>query len=211
MRRMNWRTAFISAAILLFVLAAGCLGSCASTDPTKRKLKEFRRSNWALLIIDIQKGYLPFHHQGTVIRNTLLLREAADEAGAPVIYIRQNDGIAKQGTTAWEFHQAITPREKDYIVDKERPSGFSGTNLEDLLRDLEIGTLTAVGISTTHCYASTVIDAASRGYNVVVPTDGHSNSYPNAQELINAYNERFAAQNNMVVLPAKEIEIPRRR
>ncbi len=199
--------------LILCMLTAGILLliGCRTVGPQELKIKEFRRTGWALVIIDIQKGYMPFYNQSQVIRNVLKLRNEADEAGVPVIYIRNNDGIAKKGTTPWDFHQAITPREEDFIIDKEYPSGFTDTGLEELLRDEEVATLVSTGISTSHCFASTVYDAAARGFNVVVVSDGHSNQYSNARTLIDSYNERFSGSEKIAVIPSGEIRFPRKR
>jgi len=197
--------------LVFMVTMLAVLAGCVSPDAEVLKMRELRRTNWAFVIIDIQKAYLPFFNQGKVIQAALSLRGKADEAGVPVIYLRQNDSDVRPGTSSWEFHPSISPRDTDIVIDKEYPSGFTGTTLSDVMTEFGIETIAAVGISTGHCYAATVYDAVNRGYNVIVVSDGHSNHYPNARELIDSYNVRFADQEAILVVPSGDIDIPGRR
>ncbi|MBI9108938.1 MAG: cysteine hydrolase [Spirochaetales bacterium] len=181
------------------------------TDLQKLKMKDFRKTSWALLIIDLQKAYMPFYLQGHVIGAVLSLREAADEAGVPVIYIRDNNETVKEGRPGWDFYQALAPRDNEIVIDKHTSSGFIDTDLEDILSGFSVETLVLTGISTTHCYAATLYDGLSRGYNIIVVADGHSNHYPNAPVLINSFNERLTVMDKVAVLDSEEIIFPRQR
>jgi nicotinamidase/pyrazinamidase len=53
----------------------------------------------------------------------------------------------------------------------EAYSGFEGTNLEQMLKDLEIERIFVGGVATDYCVLNTVKDAAARGFRVVLLQD----------------------------------------
>lgn len=59
----------------------------------------------------------------------------------------------------------------DYVVPKRRYSGFFGTDLDMLLRELGIDTVIMTGLHTHMCVRHTSADAYCYGYNVVVASD----------------------------------------
>lgn len=183
------------------------LASCGPRDPQEAKLKEFAKEPAALLILDMQNVYLPVYRQSILIQTIAKLRISADEAGIPVVYIRQTSAGLPADSKSLAIHPALKPREGETVIDKERPSAFYNTNLEEVLLFQNIKTLIVTGIATPHCYAATVIDGASRGFNIIIPEKGHSTAEPNAKTLIEAYNARWAEKENMAVVPAERITI----
>ena len=200
------KVAILAAAVIAATVSA--VSGCATPGEQEVRMRGFRDTGWAFIIVDIQGGLMPFYNQGGVIRAVSNLREKAYETGTPVIYIRHCGSSTRRGTESWRIHRSIKPRDGDILIDKEYPSGFTGTALAEILDELGVGTVVAAGISTCHCYSATVYDALVQGYNVVVAADGHSNHYPNARELIDSYNEQFAGQENAAVLPSAGISFP---
>ena len=120
------------------------------------------------------------------------LIEAARAAGVPVIYTRyifradyadggilvkyllpalgESDHLAA-GTHDIEVVAALAPHEGDYVVDKNRPSGFYATGLEPILNGLDINSLVVCGVTTNCCVETTVRDASQRDYKTFVVTD----------------------------------------
>lgn len=60
----------------------------------------------------------------------------------------------------------------DYIVEKNKDSGFYETELDNVLKKLQIETVIVTGMQTQICVQTTAADAFFRGYKVVVPEDG---------------------------------------
>jgi biuret amidohydrolase len=58
-----------------------------------------------------------------------------------------------------------------YVRTKKRLSGFYPTDLEFLLRQLDVDNLVITGTYTDACDLSTAFDAANRDYRVIVPRD----------------------------------------
>lgn len=65
----------------------------------------------------------------------------------------------------------LAPRAGDRIVDKHRYSGFFETDLDAILREMEITTLVFTGCTTSVCVESTLRDAFFRDYKCLILTD----------------------------------------
>jgi nicotinamidase-related amidase len=75
------------------------------------------------------------------------------------------------GSTGQEIIPELAPQEGDLVVKKYRSSGFSGTNLDLLLRSNGIKSVVMTGCTTEGCVESTARDALFNDYYVVVAED----------------------------------------
>ncbi len=113
----------------------------------------------------------------------LTLRDAADAAGMPVIYVNDNNGqwhserdrliedtLAKGGPGT-RLTEALRPRENDYFIIKPQFSGFYATNLPVLLPQLGVSRLVLAGVAADICVLFTAADAHMRQYELWVPRD----------------------------------------
>ncbi len=78
---------------------------------------------------------------------------------------------ALRGTPGAEVIDELKPQKSDYIVLKRRYSGFLGTDLDLLLKELGVEELIITGILTNICVLFTTADAFMRGYRVIIPKD----------------------------------------
>lgn len=69
------------------------------------------------------------------------------------------------------FLPELAPIGDELVFDKTTGSPFTSTSIEYVLRNLGTRTLVVVGVVTTGCVLSTVIDAAERGFDVVLVED----------------------------------------
>jgi nicotinamidase-related amidase len=108
----------------------------------------------------------------------LALRDQADTAGIPVIYVNDNFGewhseksrlVEHAGERLTEL--GLAPRERDYFIIKPQFSGFYATNLPVLLPKLGATRLVLTGIATDICVLFTAADAHMRDYAIWVPED----------------------------------------
>jgi len=76
-----------------------------------------------------------------------------------------------EGTNGVEIYADLTPKPEDFVVQKRRYSSFHGTDLEVLLKGLDVNTVIIAGVATNVCVHATAIDAQQRDYNVVVLSD----------------------------------------
>ena len=91
-------------------------------------------------------------------------------------------------STRWVDLMVETDPERDlYVRTKKRLSGFYPTDLEFLLRQLDVDTIVITGAYTDCCDISTAFDAANRDFRVIVPRDivaGYSEEAENSALLI---------------------------
>jgi nicotinamidase-related amidase len=73
-------------------------------------------------------------------------------------------GAFKRGSEEATIYQSLAPEDQDIVVRKVRVSAFSGSDLEILLRALDIDTLILPGISTGGVVLSTVCEAADKTF-----------------------------------------------
>jgi nicotinamidase-related amidase len=99
--------------------------------------------------------------------------------GAPEISANNKGFIASRARfTAinpqeWlKIHPDLEPAEDEIIVTKRRISAFTGSDLEVVLRALEIRHLVLAGIATSGVVLSTVREAADKDFRLTVLADG---------------------------------------
>lgn len=149
----------------------------------------------ALILIDVQKGELTPDEIGIPIMagaperhdRARAILAAAREAGVPPVFIqevhkrtlvdfgRELDGAegvhCLEGDRSTELAEGLEPREEEYLIRKRRYSAFFATELDLVLRSLEIQTLVLIGALTDVCVHLTFADAHQHDYHVRVVTD----------------------------------------
>ncbi|MBF0277151.1 MAG: cysteine hydrolase [SAR324 cluster bacterium] len=110
---------------------------------------------------------------------------AVRESGGTVVFVndchhpglREDREYSKRTphcvTGSWgaQVVDSLNRHSDDFQVAKHRYSGFFGTDLDLILKDMRIATLIVIGVVTNICVRSTVHDAFFNGYHVVVPED----------------------------------------
>ena len=150
----------------------------------------------ALLVIDTQKEVL--HPKGTLrgdlprVADGLLdavrtLVDWARRQDVPIIWVRMAfrpgyvdaplsvretatdlAGRLIDGSWGAEIVDGIGRRDEDIVITKKRPSAFFGTDLDWVLRGLDVERIIVAGTSTNWAVESTVRDADSLDYRVVI-------------------------------------------
>jgi ureidoacrylate peracid hydrolase len=125
-----------------------------------------------------------------VVAPIAALADRARTARVPVLWVRADYSPDKvpphmtlkaheRGTAAPFCHGGtwgagffeLRPANNEAVVDKHCFSAFIGTDLERRLRDAGIRTVVLAGVQTNVCIESSLRDAASLGFHVVVPAD----------------------------------------
>jgi len=104
---------------------------------------------------------------------------------------------AIMGTQGAEIIEELRPQEEDFVVKKRRYSGFLGTDLDLLLRELRIEKIYIVGILTNICVFFTAAEASMRDYEVIV--------YADSVTTISEREHRFALAELRDVLKIKVV------
>lgn len=104
----------------------------------------------------------------------------AFRAGAPEISERNKSFSTISNKEMWtpgfaaqwaEIHPDVAPENGEPVVTKRRVSGFTGSDLEVILRAKNIEHLVLAGISTSGVVLSTVREAADKDYQLTVIAD----------------------------------------
>lgn len=111
------------------------------------------------------------------------LRDAADAAGVPTIYVNDNydqwhsersrliEYATRKEGDSHPLVRRLKPRDEDYFVIKPQFSGFYSTNLPVLLPRLGASRLIITGVAADICVLFTAADAHMREYDLWVPSD----------------------------------------
>jgi nicotinamidase-related amidase len=143
-----------------------------------------------LIVIDMLNDYL----DGWEVPRREALVEAINELigtmrrrSRPVIWVRQEfepdlrDAFAEmrargisttiKGTRGSEILSGLAVSPADTVIIKKRYSGFFGTNLDEVLREMAPDAVVLAGINTHACIRTTAIDAYQRDWPVVLAAD----------------------------------------
>ena len=80
----------------------------------------------------------------------------------------RNGLVEVMGTRGAEIVSELAPLPTEHVIQKRRPSGFFGTDLDLLLRSYKVDTVLVAGASMSGCVRATVVDAFSHDYRVMV-------------------------------------------
>lgn len=153
----------------------------------------FKISQTALIVIDMQNDFLlddaPICCDGgiNIVKNIKILAEYFRKNNRPVIFTQEEHRKQKvdfgleleyeepehciEGTYGVDFYRYLKPLENDYLIKKRRYSAFFATDLDLLLRGLNVNTLILTGVATDVCVRATAQDAQQLGYYVIVPPE----------------------------------------
>ena len=145
-----------------------------------------------LMVVDMQNYFLdpasPTFTAGglAIMPNVARLIRAFRKRKLPVIYTAHGhkskdldggilgwwwEGMIIEGTKDAEIHPDLTPLPQEKVIRKHRYSAFYNTDLEIVLRCLQIRDLVITGVMTNLCCESTARDAYFRDYRVFFPMD----------------------------------------
>jgi nicotinamidase-related amidase len=165
----------------------------------------------ALLIIDMQEvlfqGEPARFDAAGVIQRIDRLAAAVRAARGMVVFIQHEDkGAFKPGTEGWEILPALTRLDADVVVGKRACDAFYETGLDEMLTRAGVRQVIVTGCATDFCVDTTIRAAASRDFEVVVATDGHTTKdrpHLGAQAIIQHHNWMWAN----LILPEREVSV----
>jgi nicotinamidase-related amidase len=142
------------------------------------------------------------------------LRERAQEARVPTVYVNDNFGRWRSDfrqilehvldSPGREIARLLEPRKEDYFVLKPKHSGFQFTTLDVLLEHLGAESLILTGVAGNFCVLFTAHDAYMRDYRIVVPRDCIASV---AEENDRYALEHMAQVTKADVRPSEEIDL----
>jgi nicotinamidase-related amidase len=129
----------------------------------------------ALLVIDVQNEYftgkLPVSYPQGSLENIMKAMDRAHISGIPIAVVQHTNpapdaATFRKGTPGWEVHDEIRQRNFNILVEKTLPGSFTGTGLEQWLKDQNVTTVTIAGYMTQMCCDTTARQAFHLGYGV---------------------------------------------
>jgi nicotinamidase-related amidase len=152
----------------------------------------------ALIVIDLQRGIVAVptvHPVEGVIANARRLADAFRSRHLPVVLVNVSGGAPGRTEQAlgaglarpegWdELIEELGARDDDILVTKYTWGAFTGTGLDEILRERGVTQVVVSGVATSAGVESTARQAHELGYNVTIATDAvtdrnidlHSNS-----------------------------------
>ena len=97
------------------------------------------------------------------------------ERRLPVIHIRHDStdltSPYRPGTSGNDFKPQVAPQPGEPVVDKRTNSAFIGTDLMDLLDELQVNQLVMTGVLLENSVEATARMAGNLGFYVIIPED----------------------------------------
>ncbi len=144
-----------------------------------------------------------------VLPNVRALQNAFREQGLEVIHTRiqslTQDGRdrgpghkrlklhAAPGSKEAEFLEQVAPVGDEIVINKTASGVFNATNIEYILRNLEITGLVIVGVYSNECVSTAIRDACDLGFHVTLISDATATVTPELQNAtITTMTDRYA-------------------
>ena len=147
------------------------------------------KTNQALLVMDMQMGIIAsLSNLPALLTNIKRAIDTARDQKIPVIYITvafrpgspeisSHNSFFSSSKTRFDsigfsdIHPDLEPNKGEYIVHKKRFSAFTGSDLEVLLRGLQVNHLVLTGVSTAGVVLSTTREAADKDFEITILSD----------------------------------------
>jgi nicotinamidase-related amidase len=129
----------------------------------------------ALLVIDVQNEYfggkLPVTYPAGSLENILKVMDAATANQIPVVVVQHtapqpDSKTFRRGSPEWELRPEVAGRPRDLLMEKNLPGSFTGTPLEEWVKDNGIDSVVISGYMTQMCCDTTARQALHLGLNV---------------------------------------------
>ncbi|HEY2685914.1 MAG TPA: isochorismatase family protein [Steroidobacteraceae bacterium] len=147
----------------------------------------------ALVIIDLQKGLMQYataHPVDAVVRHAAALADAFRRHRLPVVLVNAVGGApgrTEQKRPAGpfppgfsEFVPELNQQPSDHVVSKRTWGAFTGTGLDQRLKNLNVTQLVIAGVATSAGVESTARQAHEHGYHVTLAVDAMTDMNPDS-------------------------------
>jgi len=159
-------------------------------EQNKSKGSTFQPSHSALLVLDMQLYFLEASSHAyipsarAIIKGIVHLIEAYFNLGRPIVFTQHINNAEDAGMMALWWKDLITHQNpmsgiipeidssKGIVIHKSQYDAFYRTQLEGLLRSMEVTQLVLCGVMTHLCCETTARSAFMRGFEVYFPLDG---------------------------------------
>lgn len=137
----------------------------------------------ALLVIDMQQGIKPLYNQEKVLNKINERINHFRNTEDPVIFIQHEEKDLPYKSGKWQLDDQLATKQNDYYIRKTHPDAFYKTQLEPLLKSLNINELEICGAEVPFCVDTTIKVAFDFGYKIFM-THGTVSTVETVNELI---------------------------
>ena len=179
----------------------------------------------ALLVLDVQPAVLARYPDPAYLPRLRRAIGAARTSGVPVIHAivgfrpgypevsTRNKMFGRLvGTTAppgsdqaMQPHPEVAPEPGDVVVIKKRVSAFAGSDLDIVLRSMDVDHLVIAGVATSGVVLSTVRQAADLDFGVTVLSDGCLDNDPEVHRVLT--QKVFPTQSDVMTISGWEASL----
>jgi len=100
---------------------------------------------------------------------------------------------APPGSKEAQFLEQVAPEGDEIVINKTASGVFNSTNIEYILRNLQITGLFVVGVYSNECVSTAIRDACDLGFHVTLISDGCATVTPELQKAtITTMKDRYA-------------------
>jgi nicotinamidase-related amidase len=100
---------------------------------------------------------------------------------------------AAPGSKEAEFLEQVAPVNNEIVINKTASGVFTSTNIQYILRNMEITGLFVVGVYSNECVSTAIRDACDLGFHVTLISDGCATVTPELQHAtITTMKDRYA-------------------
>lgn len=131
--------------------------------PTINEILRYFRSG-ALPVVYVTLGTEYTDYRDFSRRGQAMMLELEQRSGVPHILWTEGPAFA--------IREEIAPLPEDVIIRKRTAGAFNSSDIDEVLRRMEIENLVVTGVTTSCCVESTARDAVDRGYSCVIVDDG---------------------------------------
>jgi nicotinamidase-related amidase len=178
--RQSRAAAMAAMTVTLALSVATLLSGCLGPGGREARAREQRATKWsgakasALVIMDMQVGYMPVFRSDEVFANIGKLVAAARAAGSPVVWVYTDSDLTRPDGPGFPVAPPLAPAPEDFTVTKQGQSAFEGGKLEAFLDSRAVGRLVFCGLASDGCVRESVRASTYAGYLTVVAEDAHT-------------------------------------
>ena len=167
------------------------------------------------MINDFVTGVFKSDRAAKIVPNVKTLLDFARKKKIPIVYATDAHlpnvdpefsvwgSHAVAGTRGAEIVDELKPDKCDFRVLKRKYSAFQGTDLDQLLRELEVDTVVLTGVVTDICIQHTAADAFFRGYKIKIPKDATEafteNAYTEGLQYLKEYYNAEITETDRII------------
>ncbi len=159
----------------------------------------------ALMVIDMQKAYYgdkTKEQMDAAAEHINYILPAFEAKGVPVIWVSNVDeeDDALPGKDAFEFIDALSPKDADIKIHKHYSNSFNKTDCDKVLREHGVDTIVMTGFCAEFCVLSTYRGARDLDYFPVLLKNGIASSKEENKQFVENISETITAGTLMKLL-----------